>query len=203
MNNLNVKQLGLSVLAVLAIAGAYAQSGIHKDHQTMPATKDKAMSSMDMSKHMAMMKAGEAKLDALIAKMNGAQGSDKVDATAAVVGELVSQQKQMGAMCMGMMNMKMSPMSSKAKKASQVGKMMSQMDMSKQMDMMKAGESKLATLVQKMNDAQGADKTDATAAVVVEMVSQHKEMQSMCMRMMMNMKMTSPGKGATTKHHRS
>ena len=202
MNNLNVKQLGLSVLAVLAIAGANAQSGIHKDHQTMPATKDNAMSSMDMSKHMAMMKAGEVKLDALIAKMNNALGSDKVDATAAVVGELVLQQKQMGAMCMGMMNMKMSPMSSKAKKASQMGKMMSQMDMSKQMDMMKAGESKLATLVQKMNNAQGTDKTDATAAVVGELVSQQKQMGAMCMGMM-NMKMTSPDKGATTKHHGS
>ena len=41
---------------------------------------------------MAQMKAGEAKLDALVADMNAASGSAKVDAVAAVVTELVRQQ---------------------------------------------------------------------------------------------------------------
>jgi hypothetical protein len=59
---------------------------------------------MDMGKHMAAMKAADAKLNSLTVKMNAARGSAKVDATAAVVTELVSQQKQMRAMCMGMMS---------------------------------------------------------------------------------------------------
>jgi hypothetical protein len=44
---------------------------------------------------MAEMKANDAKLDALVAQMNGATGSAKVDAVAAVVSELVRQQKVM------------------------------------------------------------------------------------------------------------
>jgi hypothetical protein len=44
---------------------------------------------------MAEMKAGEAKLDALVKEMNGAKGDTKVNAVAAVVNELVRQHKTM------------------------------------------------------------------------------------------------------------
>ena len=44
---------------------------------------------------MAEMKAGDAKLDALVKDMNAAAGDAKVDALAAVVDELVRQQKAM------------------------------------------------------------------------------------------------------------
>jgi hypothetical protein len=46
---------------------------------------------------MAEMTAGDAKLDALVQAMNAATGAGKVDATAAVVSELVRQQKAMHA----------------------------------------------------------------------------------------------------------
>jgi hypothetical protein len=44
---------------------------------------------------MAEMKAGDAKLDALVAEMNAATGDAKVTAVAAVASELVRQQKSM------------------------------------------------------------------------------------------------------------
>jgi hypothetical protein len=44
---------------------------------------------------MAQMRTNEVKLDALVAQMNTATGSAKVDAAAAVVTELVRQQKAM------------------------------------------------------------------------------------------------------------
>ena len=44
---------------------------------------------------MAAMKANEAKLDALVTQMNAASGSAKVDSMAAVVNEMVRQQKVM------------------------------------------------------------------------------------------------------------
>jgi hypothetical protein len=44
---------------------------------------------------MAEMKAGDAKLDALVKEMNAATGNTKVNAVAAVVNELVGQHKAM------------------------------------------------------------------------------------------------------------
>jgi hypothetical protein len=44
---------------------------------------------------MADMKAGDAKLDALVRDMNGATGEGKVTAVAAVINELVQQHKAM------------------------------------------------------------------------------------------------------------
>ena len=44
---------------------------------------------------MAGMKANEAKLDALVTQMNAASGTAKVDSMAAVVNEMVRQQKTM------------------------------------------------------------------------------------------------------------
>jgi len=51
----------------------------------------------DCQKMMADMKAGQEKLDDLIAKMNAATGQQKVDQMAAVLTELVARQKAMHA----------------------------------------------------------------------------------------------------------
>lgn len=56
------------------------------------------------------MKAMDAKLDALVQAMNAAEGSRKVDATAAVVAELVAQRKAMSAMMESMQPMMMEHM---------------------------------------------------------------------------------------------
>lgn len=50
------------------------------------------MQRQDMQK---MMKEADARLDQLVTKMNSASGNAKVDATAAVVQELVTQRRQM------------------------------------------------------------------------------------------------------------
>jgi hypothetical protein len=55
---------------------------------------------------MAEMKAAEARLDALVKDMNAASGNAKVTAIAAVVTELVAQQKSMHAR-MGQMHQQM------------------------------------------------------------------------------------------------
>jgi len=51
---------------------------------------------------MAEMKAMDASLDLKVATMNAAKGHAKVDATSAVINEMVSQHKQMMAKMMGM-----------------------------------------------------------------------------------------------------
>jgi hypothetical protein len=57
---------------------------------------------------MAEVKAADQRLDGLVAKMTGATGQDKVDATAAVVSEIVAQRKTMHE---GMMKMQQGMMS--------------------------------------------------------------------------------------------
>jgi hypothetical protein len=47
----------------------------------------------DHEKMMADMKAADERLDVLVAAMNAASGMDKADATAAVVGEMVTQRR--------------------------------------------------------------------------------------------------------------
>jgi hypothetical protein len=68
--------------------------GMMAGHQPMMGEMDESM----MARHkemMAKMDAMDARLDDLVKKMNASKGSRKVDATAAVVDELVSQRKQM------------------------------------------------------------------------------------------------------------
>jgi hypothetical protein len=55
----------------------------------------------DHQKMMAEMKAGDERLDGLMAKMTAASGQAKIDATAAVVAEMVAQRRTM----QGMMKM--------------------------------------------------------------------------------------------------
>ena len=110
-------RLSILVLA-LALAGASAalpaqQPATSQPHQHPPADKSKQQmqdimkpQAHDMmakckaaaAAHEAMMtemNAADQRLDALAAKMTGATGQAKVDATAAVVSELVSQRKTM------------------------------------------------------------------------------------------------------------
>jgi hypothetical protein len=50
---------------------------------------------VDQEKMMTDMKAADARLDDLVAKMNTASGTEKADATAAVVNEMVTQRRTM------------------------------------------------------------------------------------------------------------
>ena len=81
-------------------------------HQAMkPSAGMPAMCQAMMAEHSQMMaevKAADQRLDGLVAKMTGATGQDKVDATAAVVSEIVAQRKTMHE---GMMKMQQGMMS--------------------------------------------------------------------------------------------
>jgi len=65
-------------------------------------------------------------------------------------------------------------------------KPMGGMDMEKCMRDMKVSEAKLDTLVSKMNAVQGADRIEATTAVINQMASSQKAMMAMCHAMMSN-----------------
>jgi hypothetical protein len=107
MNIRNIVTAALvGAMAVVMSAGLAAQA------QQLPAT-DKATPQAGMAakcqammaeheKMMAEMKAADLRLDGLVAQMNAATGQPKVDATAAVVSEMVAQRK---AMRDGMMKM--------------------------------------------------------------------------------------------------
>ena len=66
------------------------------------------MMNPDMMKMMADMKARDAKLEALVVKMNAAKGAEKTDAMAELLTALVQERQAMRSSMMGMMNM-MSP----------------------------------------------------------------------------------------------
>lgn len=70
-----------------------------------PGMDEKAMDESMMAHHKEMaakMEAMDARLDALVQKMNSATGSRKTDAVAAVINELVAQRKQMRDQMMAM-----------------------------------------------------------------------------------------------------
>ena len=77
---------------------------------------------------------------------------------------------------------------------------MPMMDMEKCMADMKAGSARLDALAAKMNNASGADKIDAIAAVVNEMLAQKKKMDEMCMQMMSHMSNSSQMNAAGERH---
>ncbi|AIE84846.1 hypothetical protein OP10G_1478 [Fimbriimonas ginsengisoli Gsoil 348] len=95
-----------------------AQDAGHQGHHPQPTTSKRnhasggamggMMQGMDMAKCMADMQAGQKKLEALAAKMNAAQGADRIDATSAVINEMVKQQGEMMQMCHMMMSQHMS-----------------------------------------------------------------------------------------------
>jgi hypothetical protein len=99
--------LGATLLVMSASVAAQtppaAPTHPHEQMQHKPA-KPAAPATMTMGcqqmmqahqKMMEDMKAADARLDTLVEKMNGATGQAKVDATSAVVSELVTQRKTM------------------------------------------------------------------------------------------------------------
>jgi len=112
---MNVKKIlavivaGCAGVAMAAAPGLAAQAA-HATHQA-PAAKVKPANAMDAKcqammaekqKMMADMKAADQRLDGLVATMNTASGAEKPAATAAVVTEMVTQNR---AMRDGMMKM--------------------------------------------------------------------------------------------------
>jgi hypothetical protein len=97
--------LATAIAGLLTLGAGIAQRGVGAEEATPqnPApqgtTPQPQAGMADMMKMheqmMAEMKAGDAKLDALVRDMNAAAGDAKVNATAAVVNELVRQQKAM------------------------------------------------------------------------------------------------------------
>jgi hypothetical protein len=84
------------VIAALAFGatrvGIGAAEGTEQSSTAQPETNMKDMMAMH-EQMMAAMKAGDAKLDALLSEMNAATGDAKVRALAALVTELVQQHK--------------------------------------------------------------------------------------------------------------
>jgi hypothetical protein len=88
----------LSVVTFCAVS--FSNGGIAAQAPAPQPAQPAAQSGMgDMmkmhEKMMAEMKAGEARLDALVKSMNAASGDAKTNAIAAVVNELVAQHRQM------------------------------------------------------------------------------------------------------------
>ena len=90
--------INVLALAALAVAGQQPASGPMMGEKKMDESSMMAMHKEMMTK----MEAMDSKLDDMVKKMNAAKGNSKVDATAAVVNELVAQRKQMRAHMMAM-----------------------------------------------------------------------------------------------------
>jgi hypothetical protein len=114
--NLNLKSLrAIALVAVVATTSAFAQQAVAPPPQSgmmqdkMAGKGDQSTKMMAMrEKMMADMKANQEKMDLKVAAMNAAEGTAKTDAIAAVINEMVLQQKQMMAnmdtMCKQMMD---------------------------------------------------------------------------------------------------
>ena len=96
----------LGILVAAAAISSFAQTHSHPHRRHSAATElvhAAKMPMMDMKQCMADMAKGQAKLADLVAKMNGTQGAERIDATTATVNEMVTQEKAMQEMCMAMM----------------------------------------------------------------------------------------------------
>lgn len=92
-SNTQRMMLGLGCLAAIALA-----TPLQAQTREAPAERQQQMGMMaQCQKMMADTKAGEAKLDDLVARMNAATGQLKIDQMAAVLTELVAQRKMMHA----------------------------------------------------------------------------------------------------------
>jgi hypothetical protein len=95
-----------SFLAAAVALGAQAQPPAQPGQQGGKPTADMMAKCKDMmamrEKMMADMKTADARLNELVSKMNAASGQAKVDATAAVVTQLVEQRSAMRDRMMGM-----------------------------------------------------------------------------------------------------
>ncbi|MEO6908229.1 MAG: hypothetical protein ABI210_10095 [Abditibacteriaceae bacterium] len=189
-----------ALLASGLSATLYAQG--QSSNKTPTATPPKmGMMQGKMGAHhdtmMANMKAGDAKLGALAGKMNVAKGNAKVEAMAAVINEMVAQRKMMhsqiqtmhertmgggmmsGGKSGGMMGGGMMGKTS-TKPNAKMGMMHDKMGAhhDKMVANMKTNDARLNKLVTMMNAAKGNAKISAIAAVINEMVAQHKMMFS-------------------------
>ena len=96
--------VGCSAVVISAMPGLAGQTP-QATKQTAKATPQSAMAAgmaakcqammADQEKMMTEMKGADQRLDDLVGKMNAASGSEKADATAAVVNELVNQRRTM------------------------------------------------------------------------------------------------------------
>jgi hypothetical protein len=99
---MNGRRVAVSVLVLAfgVMAGGLMAQAPDAPKKPMPMMGDKAMDECKamMAKHEDMkaeMASMDARLDGLVAAMNAATGSQKVDATAAVVTEMATQRKAM------------------------------------------------------------------------------------------------------------
>lgn len=101
MRHIKVYLIAAATAVTLTAAAGYAQNSGQHDHATPPAAQGAGMNHQAM---MASMQAEQKKLDDLVAKMNAAQGSDKVDRIADVVNEMAAMHRRMNGMMMMMQN---------------------------------------------------------------------------------------------------
>ena len=91
--------IGLVLVALVILPGVPRSGLAARDAAQQAPAQQPGSNMQDMMKMheqmMAEMKAGDAKLDALVKDMNDAKGDAKVNALAAVVNELVRQHKGM------------------------------------------------------------------------------------------------------------
>ena len=100
--------LGLMIVALSFTSDLRAQSP--RPAAAADGQQDSAQMMAQRQKMMAEMQATQKKLDELVAQMNSATGTVKVDRIAALLTELVAQHKQMSSMMQGgMMPMMMMP----------------------------------------------------------------------------------------------
>jgi hypothetical protein len=101
---MGTRLFGAAALAIAVTAwgtprSAFVVGSAAQDHAAEHPAQAQRPNMMDMQKThaemMADMKAGDAKLDALVKEMNAAAGDARADAVAAVVNELVRQHKAM------------------------------------------------------------------------------------------------------------
>ncbi len=93
---------GCAAVVMAPMPGVAGQATQAPKHMAMAkATPDSGMAAKcqammaDQEKMMTEMKAADQRLDDLVAKMNAASGTEKSDATAAVVTEMVTQRRTM------------------------------------------------------------------------------------------------------------
>ncbi|MEO8216906.1 MAG: hypothetical protein ABI718_07480 [Acidobacteriota bacterium] len=121
MRTLRVILLALTIGSLTSLVSAQETKSMPQDQMKMERMKEEmkpdAMGGMDCKAMMQMhedmqkkMQGMDAKVDQLVADMNAASGSKKVDRMAAVIGELVAQRKQMREQMQSMMPMMMQHM---------------------------------------------------------------------------------------------
>lgn len=100
--------LGVVCVSALLQVATPTSAQVTPEHQQPAAKSQSDMSAKCremMAQHdkmMAEMKSADQRLDELVAKMNAVSGQEKIDATAAVVTELVAQRKTMRERMMNM-----------------------------------------------------------------------------------------------------